>query len=233
MLATTLSEATSAYENLLSRTAAARVTAPPVSEAENERQIRDWTEARISSGDPRVIARAACVAERSGFPDEALSAYQYLHDTGHRWFSAPDRTPLIRLMEEQGRVDEAVHHLWGEDGDPDFVIRSAVADLLTRAGRLDDAVAQLRRSHDFSGVARLYEKAGRNEAAATAWERSADSGNRYALDDAVRVLEQEGRAVEARQLRRYGWNQDGTLAEPWTCPAAVTPFDGAEPLSVL
>ena len=103
----------------------------------------------------------------------------------------------------------------------------------TRSRRLDDAVTLLLRSHDFSGVARLYEKAGRNEAAATAWRRSADSGNRCALDDAVRRLEQEGRADRARQLRRYGWNQDGTLAEPWTCPDATALFDGAEPLSAL
>ncbi|MFG2313232.1 hypothetical protein ACGFS9_31945 [Streptomyces sp. NPDC048566] len=233
MLATMLLDATGAYEDLLSRIVAARATAPPASEAEDERQIRDWMQARIRSEDPRLIARAACVAERSGFPDEAISAYQYLHGTGRGWFSAPDRTPLVRLLEAQGRVDEAVHHLWGEDGDPGFVIRSAVAALLTRSRRLDDAVTLLLRSHDFSGVARLYEKAGRNEAAATAWRRSADSGNRCALDDAVRLLEQEGRADRARQLRRYGWNQDGTLAEPWTCPDATALFDGAEPLSAL
>ncbi|MFI9155482.1 hypothetical protein [Streptomyces sp. NPDC053367] len=121
-----------------------------------------------------------------------------------------------------------MHQLWGEDDDPGFFTRSAVAALLTRSGRLDDAVTQLLRSHDFSGVARLYEQAGRNEEAATAWRRSADSGNKYALDDAVRLLEREGRTDRARQLRRYGWNQDGTLAEPWACPDASAPVDGDE-----
>jgi tetratricopeptide (TPR) repeat protein len=233
MLATILLDATGAYEDVLSRLTAARATAPPVGVPEDEQQVRDWMQARIDSANPRAIATAACVAERSGHPDEALSAYRYLHDTGHGWYAAPDRTPIVQLLEAQGRVDEAVHHLWGEDGDPGFVIRSAVAALLTRSGRLDDAVTRLLRSDDFSGVARLHEEAGRTEAAATAWRQSADAGNRHALDDAVRLLEREGRAGRARQLRRCGWNQDGTIAEPWTCPDATAPFGADEPLPAL
>ncbi|MER6956400.1 hypothetical protein [Streptomyces sp. NPDC000618] len=224
MLAASLLDATGAYEDLLGRITAARACAPPVGEAEDKRQVRDWMQARIDSGDTRTIGRAASVAERSGFPAEALRAHQYLYDAGHWWLAAPDpsRTPLVLLLEARGRVDEAVHHLLAGDDDPHYFTRWAVTDLLTRSGRLEDAVALLRRSHDFSGIARLYEKEGRNEAAATAWRRSADGGNWYAIDEAVRLLDQEGRHDQGRQLRRYGWDQKGAIAEPWTCPPLTT-----------
>ncbi|MFJ3720788.1 hypothetical protein [Streptomyces sp. NPDC090057] len=219
MLTTILLDATGAYEDLLSRITAAAVPEVCLSEAEDRQQIRDWMQTRINSGDPRTISTAAQIAERSGSPDEALNAYLHLHDRGYVSLPAADlsRTPIVRLLEGQGRVDEAVQHLLGGDGDPGYPTLPAVADLLTRSGRLDDAVTHLLRYHDFSTIARLYEQAGRGEAALTAWRRSADSGNRYAIAETVCLLERQEQHDQGRLLKRYGWNPDGTPAQPWSC----------------
>ena len=53
----------------------------------------------------------------------------------------------------------------------------------------------------------------------TTWRRhEADGGNSYALEEIAALLDREGQEQQARHLRRYGWEPDGTIAGAWQAP---------------
>ncbi|MFJ5776905.1 hypothetical protein [Streptomyces sp. NPDC093094] len=224
MLAVALLDATGAYEDVRGRLAASGVAGPDAGEG---RGVRDWMRTRIDSGDPLTVVGAARAAVRSGFPDEALSAYTWLSDGGHVLLlvgaAGISLGSVAGLLERQGRVDEAVRHLLGDRGGFPQGTRRDAARILTRAGRTDDATALLLRHDDHSAVARLHADAGRVEEAVDALRRSADAGRGRALDEAVGLLDDAGRSDTARRLRAYGWNPDGTPATAWDAPEPPPP----------
>jgi hypothetical protein len=48
---------------------------------------------------------------------------------------------------------------------------------------------------------------------------AAATGHRYALALTADVLAETGHTTDADKLRQYGWEPDGSIAEPWTAAA--------------
>ncbi|MBM9503181.1 hypothetical protein [Actinacidiphila acididurans] len=68
---------------------------------------------------------------------------------------------------------------------------------------------------ELGNAASMLRDAGRRAEALVWYRRAADAGDRDALRATAEMLEEMGRAEEAARLTRYGWEPDGTIAEPW------------------
>ncbi|CAL9646987.1 hypothetical protein [Streptomyces sp. enrichment culture] len=221
--AVALLEAVGAYEDVRARLATAGAAGEPgASGSEDMQEVSAWMRRRIDEADPRKVAVAAGIAVRSGLVDEAQAAYAHVNGAGYSLMSPGTMGalpgPLVSLLEERGRIDEALDQLLSAGGEFHYASRNTAAEILTRAGRLDEAIALLLRHDDHTAIARLYVLADRPEEALAALRRAADQGRTHALTETVRLLEQLGRSDTACRLREYGWNPDGTVAQPWTAP---------------
>jgi hypothetical protein len=90
---------------------------------------------------------------------------------------------LARLLEERGDLDEAAGILRAQADAGDGYAVEELADLLARRGDLDELRAR------------------------------ADAGDGYAAGKLADLLEEQGRGEEAKRLRRFGLNPDGSIAD--------------------
>lgn len=130
---------------------------------------------------------------------------------------------LAELLRRESRRDEALALLTAMATAGDARAQHASARLLEEMGRLDEALIRYRRSaedggHDTtSGAVRLLLRAKRADDALN-WLRSisAPDGSHDRIERAVWVLESMGRGEEAKRLKDYGWEPDGTVSAPWS-----------------
>ncbi|MEU5599941.1 hypothetical protein [Streptomyces sp. NPDC020298] len=134
---------------------------------------------------PSVFRNGAVTLRRYGLIDEAIRWYSLAYEAGD--IGAAWRAG--RVLRELGRDDEAIE--WYQRGAyaGDRTALQRVAYLMRDRGRLDEAVQWAR--------------------------RSADTGDDGALQLAADLLRLRGKDHEAAQLLAYGWDLDGTIAEPW------------------
>ncbi|MEV0095133.1 transcriptional regulator [Streptomyces sp. NPDC050738] len=154
-------------------------------------------EQAAADGDLSALRRAAGMLRLNGKIDESVAWYQ-------RAFRGGDVNALWRAgsaLADEGRDEEAL--TWylraAEAGQPSALRRAGY--LLQRRGRLGEALEWTR--------------------------RAGQSGDGHALSRAAELLSRQGRADEAMALKKYGWNADGSISEPWepTLLAAETAFD--------
>lgn len=124
-------------------------------------------------------------------------------------------------LQAEGRVDEAVewYRRGFEGGDLGAAWRAGRA--LREQGRDDEAIDWYQRGA-YAGdptalqrVAYLMRNRGRLNEAVQWAQRSADTGDESALQLAVDLLRLQGKDRDAAQLLAYGWDLDGTIADPW------------------
>uniref|UniRef100_UPI003F49120E hypothetical protein n=1 Tax=Streptomyces sp. CA-136453 TaxID=3240050 RepID=UPI003F49120E len=130
--------------------------------------------------------RRAAAAVMARSADEAVHWYQ-------RAFEASDVSAAWRagrIRRNQGRDLEAIE--WYQRGAKagDRTALQRVAYLMRDRGRLDEAVE---------------------------WSKKAcTTGDKGAFFLTVQLLSLQGREEEASKLRQFGWELDGSIAEPWT-----------------
>jgi tetratricopeptide (TPR) repeat protein len=123
------------------------------------------------------------------------------------------------LMARSGRIDEAldVYQRAAEAGDPNALRETA--ELLEESGRIDEAVDVYQRAAGYRfalwETAELLKRADRIDEAVGLYQRAAAAGSTLALQEAAELLEQSGRIDEAAQLRRYGLEPSGRIANEW------------------
>ncbi|MEU9273163.1 hypothetical protein AB0E04_48540 [Streptomyces sp. NPDC048251] len=142
--------------------------------------------ARALSGDlPPIFRRGAASLIRHGLIDEAIKWYALAYEGG----DAGAAWRAGRLLREQGHDDEAIE--WYQRGAyaGDRTALQRVAYLMRERGRLDEAVEWAR--------------------------KSADTGDEHAIRLAADLLRLQGKNHEADRLLAYGWELDGTIADPW------------------
>ncbi|MFI6347059.1 tetratricopeptide repeat protein [Streptomyces sp. NPDC050560] len=130
---------------------------------------------------------------------------------------------LADLLQQDSRGDEAVSLLAPLATAGDSRAQHELAKILEKKGRLDEAFTWYQESaedgrHDsVSGAVRLLLRAKRAPEALT-WLRSISEPDtsHERMDCAVWVLESMGRHEEAKRLKDYGWEPDGTISARWS-----------------
>ena len=144
--------------------------------------------------------------ERAGQLDEALAVRRQLANRGN----ADDKAELARLLERVGRVDEAVE-VWQHLAQHDAHALLHLADVLGRAGRAAEEAAvrrTLTERDDPEAMSALVMRAmllgleGQVGEAIALLQPAADRGNSTAIAQIARILEDAGRAVDAREVWR-------------------------------
>ncbi|HEV7975334.1 hypothetical protein [Amycolatopsis sp.] len=96
-----------------------------------------------------------------------------------------------------------------------------LAPLLKKTGTIKKTIEKFQTraeagDHDGPWVtARLLEELGQVEEAITWYRRAAEAEDPRALPSAAWMLRKTGRTEESTRLRRFGWEPDGSIAEPW------------------
>ncbi|MEV5470611.1 hypothetical protein AB0N37_34235 [Streptomyces griseoincarnatus] len=101
----------------------------------------------------------------------------------------------VKLMDEAGRTEEAIRWLQNRAGTGDANAAKEATRMLVRAGHATRALDWL--------------------------EECAAAGQRYALAISVQLLAEIGHVDESRQLKLYGWEPDGSIAEPWEARSKI------------
>ncbi|MGW5330709.1 hypothetical protein [Streptomyces sp. NPDC004014] len=153
----------------------------------------------------------------AGNLDEALPLYEEAAE------ELPSRFRFgAAALQAEGRIDEAVqwYRRAFEAGDVGAAWR---AGRVLRAEGRDDAAIEWYQRGAYAGdptalqrVAYLMRDRGRMEEAVTWAQRSAETGDESALRLAADLLRLQGREHDAARLIAYGWELDGTIAEPWS-----------------
>jgi hypothetical protein len=155
-----------------------------LSEAGRSDDTIGWLQAHAAEvGDPIVLEWAAGLLQAAGRLDQAIDCYRQAAEAGDR--SALWR--LARLLQDAGRLDDAIHRYLAaaETGDRDALEHAA--HLLRAAGRVPEAI-------------RLHLQA-------------AEAGDPDALLSAADLLERTGHQKQAADLRRYGMEPRGQIAQ--------------------
>ncbi|WP_348652400.1 hypothetical protein [Streptomyces sp. ATE26] len=172
------------------------------------------------NGDSQALLAIAAAMEEAGQTEEALTWYQRAAESGD--MNAPRQA--AQLLSKTGQSEQTLAQLQhaADLGNP-FAVREA-AELMEQAGQIDEALTWLRAQADTGNIqalqamgdaATLSAKAGRTKEAMAWWRRAADAGGSLALKHAASFLQETGRGQDAENLRRYGWEPDGSIAEPW------------------
>ncbi len=129
---------------------------------------------------------------------------------------------LAGLLRKLARNDEAISLLTPMALSGDSRAQHELACILEKIGQFDEALkffqesAEDGRHHSTASAVRLLLRADR-ATETLAWLRSisAPDASRDRLDGAVWVMECTGRRTEAKQLKNYGWEPDGSISAPW------------------
>ncbi|MGW6257025.1 caspase family protein [Streptomyces sp. NPDC055085] len=182
-----------------------------------------WLVELADRGHPSALLYAISRLCDAGREEEALEWAVQLAERGD------DRAPreVAGLYARAGELDEALRW-WERSAQQTSFGRagySAGGYALRDAGRIPEAAAWFRRATEAGDVdlswatVELYERQGQRQEA-LAWLRQlADRGQWFALQLTADTLEVGGELHEARSLRRYGWEPDGSIATAWIAPS--------------
>lgn len=163
---------------------------------------------RGDAGDESARCHHARLLAEHDSTDEAI-AYLRTH-VNHQ-----TRGLLADLLAEQGRLDEALAVLpdrprddSNELFDPPWPVE--LSEFHARHGLFDEL--RIDADADAGLAANLLAETLADQERVALLVAEIQAGNRFAGDQLIRVLEKQGRRVEADALRRWGLNPDGTLA---------------------
>ncbi|WP_405594162.1 hypothetical protein OG741_01165 [Streptomyces sp. NBC_01410] len=159
-------------------------------DAGRESEALEWALERADGGDDRAPWEVASLYAAAGELDLALQWWERsAQQTSYRYMGYVEGA---RALREAGRTKEAV--TWSQRataaGDVEAVFLTV--DLHESLGRSDEALACL-------------------------WHL-AELGIYGSTDLAADILQRAGREPDAEQLRRYGWEPDGSIAAAWPAP---------------
>ncbi|MEU6260468.1 tetratricopeptide repeat protein [Streptomyces sp. NPDC047043] len=186
-----------------------------------------WLFRLTERGHPSAMGYAITRLCDAGREVEALEWALSLAERGH------DQAPreVAELYAQAGELDLALQ--WWERSARDtsytYGAYRAAGEALRDAGDLKEAVKWFRRATEAGDVDLLwltvegYETLERHEEALAWLWQLAVRGWGPCLRLTTDVLERGSREQEAEQLRRYGWEADGSTATAWTAPPPVWP----------
>ncbi|MGW1066140.1 caspase family protein [Streptomyces aureus] len=182
-----------------------------------------WLFELVDRGHPTAMTYAISRLCDAGREQEAL---EWALERAER---GDDRAPreVADLYESAGDLDQAL--LWWERSAQETSFgragHSAGGRALRDAGRLQEAVPWFRRATEAGDVdllwstVELYERLDRCGEALTWLWQLAVRGWPFCVRLTADVLQRSGNDHEARQLRLYGWEPDGSTAPAWTAPS--------------
>jgi tetratricopeptide (TPR) repeat protein len=189
-------------------------------------EVLAWLVDLTDRGHPSSLGYAVSLLCDEGRQNEALQWALVLAERGHEGASRQ----VAQLLADAGDVDESLR--WWErvasDSEHGYSALRSGAQILEEAGRQEDAVQWFRRAVEAGDIdilwhtVELYESLGESqEALAWLWQLAV-CGWSFALQLTCDVLRRAGRHAEAQQLRRYGWEADGSIANAWNAPVPAT-----------
>jgi tetratricopeptide (TPR) repeat protein len=150
-----------------------------------------YAERAAESGDDSALSMAADMLQEADRVEDALALYQRNAEAFNRH---DDYRAASRILQQTYGVDAALAWLEPRAAGDSTSAMIAMSRVLQEAGRFDEALRHSR--------------------------RAADGADERALARAVEVLTAAGRTQEATTLRRYGWNPDGNISDPWRVDSA-------------
>ena len=170
--------------------------------------------------------RAEQLVAKGSITDEVIN--HLLHPADARSFAFELGTAILWVT---GRQEEAIRHCQqaaeqldstgGYTSDAHYAALRTVC-LLRETDRAQEAIQWLQEraetgDHDAAQQATwLLLEAGDGEHAIRWLQDAAAAGHRYGLPLTASALAKTGRSADSKKLRQYGWEPDGTIAEPWT-----------------
>ncbi|ANS70202.1 hypothetical protein SLINC_7978 [Streptomyces lincolnensis] len=158
----------------------------------------------------------------AGRESEALDWTLALAERGHDQACGE----IAELYAAAGELDLALR--WWErsarDTDSRYTAYRAGGEALQEAGRTEEALRWFRRAVEAGDVdllwttVDLYETRQRSEEALDWLWQLATRGWSPCVSLAADVLHRQGKEGESEQLRRYGWEPDGSTAAAWDAP---------------
>ncbi|MFG2088922.1 MULTISPECIES: tetratricopeptide repeat protein [unclassified Spirillospora] len=177
----------------------------------------DWWLAALRGGHPDALPQVAATLRRLG---DTTAPSRPADD--------PGAGEAAEVLWESGRHDEALLLLHERGAAGDLEALRVAADLLAEDERWAEAMALFRQiaesqaSEETTRLARLL--ADRNiPAEALDLIRREGPESKGPLNAAARLLRKSGLVDEADRLERYGWDVDGSIAEPWDASPPAAP----------
>ncbi|WP_329145247.1 hypothetical protein OIU91_10950 [Streptomyces sp. NBC_01456] len=193
----------------------------------------EWLEGLADTRHGESWGWAAILLEEHGRIDKALEWYRRSAEAG----SSRARSDRVKLLQREGRTNEAIEWLKAlANGELAYFLRcwamENLAELLLQEDRSDEAVDWLK-SRTLDGdtgalalVGDVLSRTSRSDEAKEWYIRAANAGDREALRKMVILLREKGCAEEAGPLQLYGWEPDGSVAQPWNAPPPDNPPSG-------
>ncbi|MGW8329830.1 hypothetical protein ACWGLE_18230 [Streptomyces sp. NPDC055897] len=171
----------------------------------------------IEKGNSSAAEEFANLMHNLGRGNDA-AAFLYSHSEGN----TEAKHHLAGLLRKLARNDEAISLLTPMARSGDSRAQHELACILEEIGQFDEALKHFQESaedgrhHSTASAVRLLLRADR-ETETLAWLRSisAPDASHDRLDGAVWVMKSMGRSKEAKQLKNYGWEPDGSISAPW------------------
>ena len=166
-----------------------------------------FAQAVLEEGNLEASEYLAGTLERQGRVDEAVAVLKKVVAAGYPWA----RQDLARLLHNENRTEEAedVLHQGISAGDP-FAC-STLANFLYRNGQLDEAIETWWYALEYGdhpntayNFANVLVKCGRADEAEQVWRQELAAGNSTARGWLAHLLQSQGRASEADDLRTNG-----------------------------
>ncbi len=180
----------------------------------------EWYWRAFEAGDVHALSRVVSGLAGRGTLTSALAELGLQSRAGS---SLALRRGAELLWEGQG-LEAAVSWLKSlyEAGVTEAAVRAA--ELLDDCGETGEALVWFRHAADAGNIgyrergAGFLRSAGRFEEALAWYQEAAAVGEGPVLHDAVEALSEAGRTVEGEALKRWGWEPDGSVSEPWKAP---------------
>lgn len=165
----------------------------------------------------------------TGRLDQALDQANRAADAGEM----AALTLAAEALEDADRLGEALHCYRRAAATGNSHALKHAARLTRRLHGLDETLSWLNaqaaagNAGALLAAASILHKQDHNDEALSYIRRAANSGESEALSRAVAILCAAERTDEAIQLDHYGWEPDGSIAEPWT--SSGPPVSGTTP----
>lgn len=179
---------------------------------------------------PREVAVVAEVLHTAGRVEEAISFLRQAAQEGQ-----PQAVGLLAdALLDAGETSEAVHWYKQAADIDQNPTRWKAAEVLEQAGRGQEAIAWLEERADSGDLdaatplISLLERQGRRDEA-LAWCHHAGALGEPVHRAALELLRACGKHTQADQLERYGWEADGTIAQPWQSLVPRLPLPRSSP----
>ncbi|MFJ7098124.1 tetratricopeptide repeat protein [Streptomyces mirabilis] len=171
-----------------------------------------------SKGNTSAAEQFAKLMHRQGCSQGAITFLFSLHKDG-----VGISCELADLLSLESRADEAIVVLTPLATAGSSRAQHKLAKILEAEGKLEDALVWYRKSAEEGtynaahGAVRLLLRADRASEALT-WLTSISDPDAHheRIECAEQVLQSMGRNEEAKRVRQYGWEPDGSISAPWS-----------------